>query len=89
MLRLIVRYLKFSGTSAIGTVVDILVLWLLSDVVFDGRDWGEYVISPAISFQCAVAVNFLMSYFYVWLFKKINCSSNKHSNLCKGKNTAC
>ena len=66
MLRLIIRYLKFSGTSVIGTVVDTLVLWLLSDMVFHGRYWGEYMISPAISFQCAVAVNFLISYFYVW-----------------------
>ena len=66
MLRLIIRYLKFSGTSVIGTVVDTLVLWVLSDMVFQGRHWGEYVISPAISFQCAVAVNFLISYFYVW-----------------------
>ena len=66
MLRLIIRYLKFSGTSVMGTVVDTLVLWVLSDMVFQGQYWGEYVVSPAISFQCAVAVNFLISYFYVW-----------------------
>ena len=28
--------------------------------------WGEYVVSPAIAFQCAVAVNFTIAYFYVW-----------------------
>ena len=66
MLRLLVRYIKFAGTSVIGTFVDTLVLWLLSDFVFTGGYWGEYIISPAISFQCAVAVNYTISYFYVW-----------------------
>jgi len=42
------------------------VLWLLYDLVFTEGYWGEYVISPAISFQCAVMTNFLISYFYVW-----------------------
>lgn len=54
------------GTSVIGTVVDTLVLWLLSDFIFTEGYWGEYVISPVISFQCAVAANFIISYFYVW-----------------------
>ena len=42
------------------------MLWLLSDLVFTKGYWGEYIISPLISFQCAVAVNFTISYFYVW-----------------------
>ena len=62
----VTRYVKFAGTSAVGSVVDTLVLWLLSDFVFTGGYWGEYIISPLISFQCAVAVNFTISYFYVW-----------------------
>ena len=66
MLRLLVRYIKFAGTSVIGTIVDTLVLWVLSDFVFTRGYWGEYIISPVISFQCAVAVNFIISYFYVW-----------------------
>ncbi len=40
--------------------------WILSDFVFSEGYWREYVISPVISFQCAVAVNFAISYFYVW-----------------------
>ncbi len=60
------RYVKFAGTGVIGSVVDTLVLWLLSDFVFSKGYWGEYVISPLISFQCAVAVNYMISYFYVW-----------------------
>lgn len=66
MLRVLIRYVKFMGTSVIGTVVDTLVLWILSDFIFTEGYWGEYVISPVISFQCAVAANFIISYFYVW-----------------------
>ncbi len=66
MLKFLIRYAKFAGTSVVGSVVDTLVLWLLSDLVFAGGYWGEYIISPLISFQCAVAVNYMISYFYVW-----------------------
>lgn len=66
MLKLLIRYIKFIGTSVAGTIVDTLVLWLLSDHVFTRGYWGEYIVSPVISFQCAVAVNFTISYFYVW-----------------------
>ena len=66
MWRTMVRFLKYSGTSLVGTLVDTLVLWVLSDLVFTKGYWGEYVVSPAISFQCAVITNFLISYFYVW-----------------------
>ena len=66
MTKFLVRYAKFAGTSVFGSVVDTLVLWLLSDLVFSKGYWGEYIISPLISFQCAVAVNYTISYFYVW-----------------------
>ena len=66
MPNLLIRYAKFAGTSLIGSVVDTLVLWLMSDLVFTRGYWGEYIISPMISFQCAVAVNYTISYFYVW-----------------------
>ena len=66
MIKFLIRYAKFAGTSVFGSVVDTLVLWLLSDLVFSKGYWGEYIISPLISFQCAVAVNYTISYFYVW-----------------------
>lgn len=66
MRRVLIRYLKFMGTSVVGTIVDTLVLWILSDFIFTKGYWGEYVISPVISFQCALTANFLVSYFYVW-----------------------
>ena len=70
MWRTLVRFLKYSGTSLAGTLVDTLVLWILSDLVFTKGYWGEYVVSPAISFQCAVITNFLISYLYVWKDRK-------------------
>lgn len=72
MFRLLVRYVKFLGTSIVGTMVDMLVLWIFSDFVFKEGYWGEYVFSPIISFQCAVSVNFLISYFYVWRDRRVS-----------------
>ena len=42
------------------------MLWILSDLVFTDSYWGEYIVSPVISFQCAVVVNFAIAYFYIW-----------------------
>lgn len=66
MAKFLIRYAKFAGTSLVGSIVDTLVLWMLSDLVFTNGYWGEYLISPMLSFQCAVAVNYTISYFYVW-----------------------
>lgn len=62
----LIRYIKFIGTSIAGTAIDTLVLWILSDYVLEGVYWKEYILSPLLSFQCAVLVNYLISYFYVW-----------------------
>ena len=66
MLNLLKRYFKYAGTSVAGTLVDMLVLWLLSDFVFKDIYYGQYIISPVISFQFAVITNYLIFYFYVW-----------------------
>lgn len=66
MVPVLLRYIKFLGASAAGTAVDMLVLWLLSDFVFKEGYVGEYILSPLISFQCAVLVNYTVFYFYVW-----------------------
>lgn len=66
MLPVLVRYVKYLGASIFGTAVDMLVLWLLSDFVFTEEYWGEYILSPLISFQCAVLVNYTVYYFFVW-----------------------
>lgn len=56
---------KFILSNALGTVVDTAVLWLFSEHVFESY-FGEYVVSPVISFECAVFVNFLCSWFFIW-----------------------
>lgn len=66
MISVLIRYVKFLGASAAGTAVDMLILWILSDFVFADRYLGEYILSPLISFQCAVIVNYTVFYFYVW-----------------------
>ena len=66
MRRLLQRYLKYAGTSIAGTMVDTLVLWLLSDLIFKDVYWVQYIVSPVISFQCAVVTNYTIFYFYVW-----------------------
>lgn len=63
---IIIRYLKFAASTLAGMAVDMLVLWLCSHYLFEGRYWGEYLLSPFISFECAVLTNFLLAYFSVW-----------------------
>lgn len=62
---LIRRLPKFFGANIIGTVVDTSVLWIFSHYIFKGYV-GEYIISPIISFECAVMSNYICSYFGVW-----------------------
>lgn len=62
---LIHRFLKFFITSLGGTLVDMGVLFVLSEFVFDSY-FGEYILAPFISFECAVMVNFTFSFFFVW-----------------------
>ena len=62
---LLTRLPKFIGANAIGTLVDTAVLWVFSRFVFESYI-GEYIISPFISFECAVSSNFLFCFFFVW-----------------------
>ena len=59
------RLAKFTFTSGAGTVVDTVVLWLLSHFVFNSYA-GEYLLAPFISFECAVLTNFCCFFFFVW-----------------------
>ncbi len=58
-------YLEFFVSRLFGTCVDMLVLWICSDYIFDSY-WGQYVLSPVISFEFAVLSNFAASYFWIW-----------------------
>jgi putative flippase GtrA len=62
---LIKRLPKFIGVNIIGTVVDTAVLWVFSSYILKGY-LGVYILSPIISFECAVLSNYLFSYFGVW-----------------------
>lgn len=59
------RLPKFIGVNALGTVVDTAVLWIFSHYILKGYI-GEYIISPVISFECAVMSNYIFSYFGIW-----------------------
>jgi len=59
------RLPKFVGGNLVGTLVDTVVLWLFAHLVFDGYV-GQVIISPIISFECAVFVNYLVSYYITW-----------------------
>jgi len=59
------KLLKYSATTLVGTATDTLVLWVFSHFIFHTYTL-RYVVSPIISFECAVLVNFLFAYFFVW-----------------------
>lgn len=65
-LQQIIRFAAFSASTLVGTAVDTLVLWLCSHYLLQGTYWGENLLSPAISFECAVVANYLVAYFGVW-----------------------
>ncbi len=59
------RFPKFVGGNLLGTLVDTVVLWLFSHFVFR-RYVGQVIISPVISFECAVFTNYVVSYYITW-----------------------
>ena len=71
---MLIKYLKFLLTRLFGTGVDTLVLWGCSNYLFTSY-WGSYILSPIISFECAVISNFLWSYYWIW--------NNRVENSCK------
>ena len=63
---LLKRFAEYFSASLLGTTVDTLVLWLCSHFLFNGNYFGRNILSPVISFECAVMVNFCTSYFFIW-----------------------
>lgn len=59
------RFPKFVAGNLLGTLVDTLVLWVLSHFVFHGYV-GKVIVSPFISFEVAVFSNFIVAYFLTW-----------------------
>ena len=64
-LKLVKRFVEFSASSLLGTIVDTVVLWVLSKWVFSSYV-GQYIVSPMISFECAAVANFAVAYFFIW-----------------------
>lgn len=64
--RLAKQMAKYTVTTLLGTAADTLVLWVLSTYLLDGNHVEKYIISPMISFECAVMVNYFTAFFYVW-----------------------
>ena len=56
---------KFIVNNFTGTIIDTLILWLLSAFYFKTHT-GKYIIAPAISFEIAMTKNFFTSYFWIW-----------------------
>lgn len=64
--KLLKQMAKYTVTTLLGTAADTLVLWALSTYLLNGNHVEKYVISPMISFECAVLVNYFTAFFYVW-----------------------
>lgn len=61
------KVFRFILSNSLGTGVDTLVLWLCSHYLFRSYGYtGQYLVSPLISFECAVLTNYLCSWYFIW-----------------------
>ena len=60
------KFIMFSLTSMVGTIVDLGLHWFLSVYAFQESYWGSFCIAPAISFEVATLANFFIAYYLVW-----------------------
>lgn len=82
------RFPKFVAGNLAGTLVDTVVLWLFSHLVF--HDYvGEVLISPFISFECAVLVNFIFSYYVTWKDRVSQTTTRSFLRHYAGYNASC
>lgn len=86
---LCVRYIKFAASTLAGTAVDMLVLWLCAHYLLDGSYWREYILSPFLSFECAVLTNFTIAYFAVWRDRVSQFSGRSFLRHYGGYNLSC
>lgn len=62
-----VRLFKYLCVTLLGTLTDTVVLYVLTHLVFSEDNYlCRVVISPMISFECAVMVNYFTAFFYLW-----------------------
>ena len=86
---LVRRYLKFLASTLAGTAVDMLVLWLCADVLLPDTYGMKYVVSPCVSFECAVVTNFTLAFFYVWPDRVSSPSPRSYLRHLAGYNLSC
>lgn len=82
------RFPKFFAGNLLGTTIDTLVLWLFSHFVFHGYI-GQVIISPVISFECAVMTNYVFSYFVTWKDRISQVSTRSFFRRFVGYNATC
>jgi putative flippase GtrA len=82
------RIPKFAIGNLLGTLVDTLVLWLFSHFVFNGYI-GQVIVSPVISFECAVMTNYVFSYFVTWKDRISQVSTRSFFRRFVGYNATC
>lgn len=85
----LLRYVEFSLSTLLGTGVDMFVLWICSDFLLRGSYWGENLLSPFISFECAVLANFIVAYFFVWKDRVMQRSAVSFFRHYVGYNISC
>ena len=83
------KYITFSASTLIGTAVDFLVLWICAHGHFKGSYVGEYIISPAISFEFATIANFTIAYFFIWQDRISSRSARSFFRHFLGYNISC
>jgi len=59
------RFIGFSLCNMPGTLIELLIVWLLSQYLFSSYA-GQYIITPIIAFECAVVTNFTLFSRLVW-----------------------
>ncbi|MBP5290389.1 MAG: GtrA family protein [Paludibacteraceae bacterium] len=83
----VVRFIKFSASTLVGTAVDTAVLWLCAHLWLDGYV-GERILAPTISFLAATVANFIVAYFFVWPDRtRSSASELTHSTAPDGTHT--
>lgn len=82
------RFPKFFVGNLLGTAVDTLVLWLFSHFVFHNYV-GQVIISPFISFEFAVATNYVFSYYVTWKDRIDQFSTHSFLRRYLGYNATC
>lgn len=62
---ILIRLPKYFLGTLSGTLIDTVVLWVFSHFVFHNYV-GRLILSPIISFECAVFTNYVVCYFFTW-----------------------